>query len=374
MGAIDPALGALRLVGELLGMAATASSNGLAKATGVSHLDAPADFSLLERAEEMLSAARTIDEVKSIRDKGVAAAAYVRKARLGVQNFNHCYEIILRAERRAGAMLKAMGGGVNGGDRKSVGKNPTDFDSIAPSDERKRFYRLESIPEKDFKRHITEATTRGERLAMSGVLKLAKKNEKQEAIEIRTEAAVSHGVVKDLSGLVSSGAKFGTIYADPPWAYSNKATRSNVDSEYAKTMTVDEICAEPVSQLAAEKCHLHLWTTNAFLFEAKRVLESWGFEYKSCFIWVKPQMGIGNYWRVSHEFMLLGVKGGLTFLDHAQKSWMQFDRTKHSRKPKEIREIIEKVSPGPYLEMYGRQLLNEKWTVYGNEVEEPGLF
>lgn len=355
-------------------MAATASSNGLAKATGVSHLDAPADFSLLERAEEMLSAARTIDEVKSIRDKGAAAAAYVRKARLGVKNYNYCYEIILRAERKAGQMLRALGGGEHGGDRKSSDKSQLDLDTIASKEDRSRFYRLESIPEREFKKHIEAATASGEKVAMSSVLKLAKKSEKQSAVESRSEAAINHGVISSLSELVAIGAKFGTIYADPPWTYSNKGTRSNVEDEYKSTMTLDEICAEPVAELAAEKCHLHLWTTNAFLWDAKRVMDSWGFEYKSCFIWVKPQMGIGNYWRVSHEFMLLGVKGGLTFLDHSQKSWMEFDRTKHSRKPKEIREIIEKVSPGPYLEMYGRQLLNEKWTVYGNEVEESGLF
>lgn len=179
----------------------------------------------------------------------------------------------------------------------------------------------------------------------------------------------SHGIVTSLHELIDAGAKFSAIYADPPWAYSNKATRSAVEDVYKSTMTVDEICAEPVSQLATERCHLHLWTTNAFLFEARRVLEAWGFEYKSCFVWVKSQMGIGNYWRVSHEFMLLGVRGGMTFLDRGQKSWIEQPRTKHSRKPDEVRKIIEKVSPGPYLEMYGRQLPYGEWTVYGNEVE-----
>lgn len=186
--------------------------------------------------------------------------------------------------------------------------------------------------------------------------------------------AKSHGLVTDLQTLVDSEAKFPTIYADPPWQYSNKATRSAVDGDndaaYKSTMTVDEICAEPVSQLVTDKAHLHLWTTNAFLFEAKRVIEAWGFEYKSCFVWVKPQLGIGNYWRVSHEFMLLGVRGGMRFRDRSMKSWMELDRVGHSIKPRQVREAVEKVSPGPYLEMYGRDALPEPWTVYGNEIRE----
>lgn len=204
--------------------------------------------------------------------------------------------------------------------------------------------------------------------------KAVQNQERENAVESRAATAKSLGVVSDLSTLVAAGIQFGTIYADPPWAYGNTATRANVKGKYAKTMTVEEICAEPVAQLVGEKAHLHLWTTNGFLFDARRVLEAWGFEYKSCFVWVKPQMGIGNYWRVSHEFMLLGVKGGLTFLDRGQMSWLRADRTKHSQKPHEVRRIVEKTSPGPYLEMYGRHLLDGAWTVYGNEVEESGLF
>lgn len=190
------------------------------------------------------------------------------------------------------------------------------------------------------------------------------------------QEAVSHGIITDLNELVSAGAKFGAIYADPPWSYDNKATRSAVagtqerhrDCAYKSTMTVDEICAEPVGALAEERSHLHLWTTNAFLFDAKRVMDAWGFEYKSCFVWAKTQMGIGNYWRVSHEFMLLGVRGGLRFADKSLKSWAEFPRTKHSRKPREVRDMVERASPGPYLEMYGREALDAPWTVYGNEV------
>lgn len=177
------------------------------------------------------------------------------------------------------------------------------------------------------------------------------------------------GEVTNLCELVSAGCSFRSVYADPPWPYENTASRAAAENHYA-TMSVRAICDEPVKQLAATDAHLHLWTTNAFLREAFDVIAAWGFEFKSCLVWVKPEIGMGNYWRVSHEFLLLGVRGDLTFRDRTKRSWIEAHRTAHSRKPGIIREFIEQVSPGPYLELYGREELpNSSWTVYGNQVE-----
>lgn len=167
--------------------------------------------------------------------------------------------------------------------------------------------------------------------------------------------------------LASFPEKFATVYADPPWQYGNQGTRGATGDHYSG-MTVDEICALPVSGLVADNAHLHLWTTNAFLFEARRVLEAWGFEYKSCFIWVKPQIGMGNYWRVSHEFLLFGIRGSLPFADKSLRSWGEFRRSQHSQKPEYIRDLIHKASPGPRLELFARRPV-EGWTCWGNEIE-----
>lgn len=176
-------------------------------------------------------------------------------------------------------------------------------------------------------------------------------------------------VVDRLDTLVAAGRKFRTIYADPPWSYGKTVGRAAASRHYG-TMSLKAICAEPVAQLAEDGAHLHLWTTNGFLREAFEVIEAWGFRYKSCLVWVKPQLGTGNYWRVSHEFLLLGVRGNLTFADRSQRSWVEAARTEHSRKPSIVRNMIEKVSPPPYLEMYGREEIHKPdWTVYGNQVE-----
>lgn len=170
----------------------------------------------------------------------------------------------------------------------------------------------------------------------------------------------------DLYALIELGQKFSTIYADPPWKYGNQATRAATSNHYG-TMTIEDLKTLPIPQLVSEDAHLHLWTTNAFLFEAKEIMEAWGFQYKSCFVWVKPQMGIGNYWRVSHEFMLFGLRGKCPFLHKGQMSWQKIDRTKHSKKPEEIATTITKVSPGPFLELFGRQV-RPGWVVWGNEI------
>jgi N6-adenosine-specific RNA methylase IME4 len=170
-----------------------------------------------------------------------------------------------------------------------------------------------------------------------------------------------------------AGLKFGTIYADPPWQYGNQATRASTDNHYS-TMTIDDLCAMPIEQFAADDAHLHLWTTNAFLRDAYDVMKAWGFEYRSCFVWCKPQMGIGNYWRVSHEFLLLGIRGNAKrFNDHGLMSWAEIDREKHSAKPQQVRRMIEKASPGPYLELFGREVVGG-WTVFGNQVDDSVLF
>jgi N6-adenosine-specific RNA methylase IME4 len=173
---------------------------------------------------------------------------------------------------------------------------------------------------------------------------------------------------EDLSALLLSGRKFGCIYADPPWLYDNQGTRAATGNHY-KGLTVDELCKLPIRELAAADAHLHLWTTNGFLFEAPKIFEAWGFEFRSTFAWVKPQIGIGNYWRNSHELLLTAIRGDAKrFNDHSMSSWLQCNRGEHSSKPEQVRSMLQKASNGPYLELFGR-LPAEGWTVWGNQIE-----
>ena len=173
-------------------------------------------------------------------------------------------------------------------------------------------------------------------------------------------------IISSLQAIMTSGRKFATIYADPPWPYQNRGTRAAAEKHYP-TMTLDQIADLSVADLAQDNAHLHLWTTNAFLFAAQQIMVAWGFEYKSCFVWVKPEMGIGNYWRVSHEFLLFGLRGKCPFNDRGILSWLEIPRGPHSAKPEQIRALIERVSPPPRIELFGRRSA-EGWTVVGNEI------
>ena len=310
------------------------------------------------KAKNELVLATSIDEVKDIRNKAEALRAYAKQAGESLDMQNQCAEIKIRAERRAGELIP---------EQITVGTKSHDVtlsDLDISNKQSSRWQAIASVSEDDFEGHIAKTKGSKNELTSIGVYKLAKKARIYQANEKTTSEACA---VSDLHALIESGQKFGTIYADPPWAYSNQATRASTDNHYS-TMSPDEIAELPIAELSPEKAHLHLWTTNAFLFECPAILEKWGFEYKGIFLWVKPQIGMGNYWRVSHEFMVLGVKGSLTFRDKSQPSWIEHQRTQHSVKPEKVAEIIEKTSPGPYLELFGR-CTRPGWVTWGNEIE-----
>ena len=306
-----------------------------------------------------------LGDLKKIRDQALALQSYTRAQGLSSELQAKAAGIRVDAEARIGELLRERVSDEHAGPGRGK-KNPVAQPTGFSDDERRRFRALARLSEAT--RETLKAQL-GDELTPTGILRLAHGQEKHERAEsIRANVVSGPDVVSDLEELANTGAKFSTVYADPPWAYGNQGTRAATDSHYV-TMSVVEIAALPVKEVMLDSGHLHLWTTNAFLFDAKTVLEAWGFEYRSCFVWVKPQMGIGNYWRVSHEFLILGVRGGArTFKDKSLMSWMALDRTDHSRKPEPVRMMIERASPGPYLELFGRRPV-EGWSVMGNEIE-----
>ncbi len=319
----------------------------------------------IDTAKKEILAAESLVKVKDLWNKAEA----VRQLGQAAKDHNlitYANEFKLRCERRLGEMLRGMkdGGELKTGAAAHKCREATTLTDYGISrDISSRAQKIASVPEEEFEAVIAQVKDGERELTRKAVEKLLKRADKQPEYKEQTAAGCT---VDDLYSLV--GAKtFSTIYADPPWLYGNQGTRAATGNHYSG-MTVSEIAALPIKQLAAENAHLHLWTTNAFLFDCKAIMEAWGFEYKSCYVWVKPQMGIGNYWRVSHEFMLFGIRGKCPFADRGQKSWGEFDRTKHSAKPERIREIIQRTSPGPYLELFGRRPA-DGWVVWGNEVE-----
>lgn len=158
---------------------------------------------------------------------------------------------------------------------------------------------------------------------------------------------------------------FGCIYADPPWQYNNTGTRGAAKNHYP-TMALDEIKALPVKNLVADRALLWLWVTDAFMKASFDIIEAWGFEFKAHFVWHKNVFGTGNYLRRSTELMLLCSRGGQVTLTTDQDNYLYAKRAQHSAKPEAVRAIVERNSPGPRLELFGRARQSE-WTVFGNE-------
>lgn len=177
------------------------------------------------------------------------------------------------------------------------------------------------------------------------------------------------------------GRKFATILADPPWRFTNRTGKVAPEhrrlSRY-ETMTLDEICALPVEGIAASTAHLYLWTPNALLPDALRVMEAWGFTYKSNIIWHKIRKdggsdgrGVGFYFRNVTEMMLFGVRGknARTLAPgRSQVNYLSTRKREHSRKPDEQYPIIQSCSPGPYLELFARGE-RKGWSTWGNQAD-----
>lgn len=327
----------------------------------------PRDLVALSKARQHLAVCTSIDEVKDIRDKAEAVRAYAKKAGMSLDVQNSAATVKLLAERRAGELLRGMEKHEGGrpSENRSHGETGLRLSDLGlTKTQSHRWQTIAELSENEIEAFSAEASKAHKELTSGKVYKVAKQRKAKEKVNGH---AVLEGVVDDLNMLISEGKSFTTIYADPPWRYGNQGTRAATDNHY-DTMTVAQICAEPVVKLATDDARLFLWTTTSFLRESFDVIDAWGFEYKSQVIWCKPQMGIGNYCRVSHEILMIAAKKGpWDERDKNIKSWLVEPRGKHSKKPDAFRRIVERLSPGPYLEMYGREA-KDGWTTYGNQV------
>lgn len=159
--------------------------------------------------------------------------------------------------------------------------------------------------------------------------------------------------------------QYRAILADPPWQLGQ--TGSLGAQRHYPLMTVRAMCRLDVERLAADDAHLWLWVTNASLFAGREVMEAWGFTYRSILTWVKPVFGLGQYLRTASEHLLLGTRGKAPILFRSQPSWLFAPRQAHSHKPEEQYAVIERCSPGPYLELFARRK-RPGWHVWGNEI------
>ena len=167
--------------------------------------------------------------------------------------------------------------------------------------------------------------------------------------------------------------KYRVVYADPPWPYYGGpmfGSTPEVCRQYP-TMSLEEICALPVEEIAEDDAVLFLWVTSPKLFEAGPVIDAWGFEYKTSMVWDKQRPGFGYYVSIRHEFLLLATRGSCRpDIPELVGSVVSIQRNGHSEKPPEFRQLIDRLyTHGNRIELFARQSA-PGWDAWGNEVLE----
>lgn len=181
-----------------------------------------------------------------------------------------------------------------------------------------------------------------------------------------------------------------TIVADPPWAYpegwpvsSSPTAQNAMAAKRAGTvfepnrrtpmaysaMDLEAIKSLPVSRLAADAAHLYLWTTNRYLRDAFGVVDSWGFRFAQMLVWAKTPMGKGpgGAFAQNAEYVLFCRRGTLRHLDKQDTVWFNWPRTaRHSAKPDAFLDLVERVSPGPRVELFARRA-RFGWDYWGDQ-------
>jgi len=317
----------------------------------------------IDDALRALAEARAPEQLISLANTAETLRRYAQRARLGLAAQNRCAELRLRAERKLGDFLMTTAR-LHGRPKSVPQANTLPRLSDLGINDRKlshRAQRLSEISNVEFERYLKNAREREWEITTRQLLYLCER--RQAARKNRQQIVGGH--ISDLVEFAQAGKRMGTILIDPPWPTLNALL------PYL-SITLDELQNLPIPALAAERCHLHMWATaNNFVFDAKEVIESWGFRVVGNFVWVKPQLGRGNYWRQSHEILLTAVRGeDDRFDDLGLRSWIAAPRGRHSEKPEAIHELLERASPGPRLEIYARHT-RRGWYSWGHAIAEP---
>jgi N6-adenosine-specific RNA methylase IME4 len=188
------------------------------------------------------------------------------------------------------------------------------------------------------------------------------------ARRIYAEREATERANADPPDLSEIGETFPVLYADPPWRYEHVKTNSRAIENQYPTMDHGALCALPVP--ADDDSVLLLWATAPKLAEALDLVDAWGFEYRTCLVWVKDKIGMGYYARQRHELLLVGARGALAVPVPSRRpdSVIEAPRGAHSAKP-DLYELIDRMWPGlRKLELFARRSVERSWwSTWGND-------
>jgi len=313
---------------------------------------------IFTRAAQMLAEADTIQKTKELKDLALTARDWAIRKGLGEEAVRYAQSYALMAERKMGEMLKATERAKGGQPyQKSTGntsepvRQPTLADLGLTKKESSRAQFIADLPEDVFEEIESGNITAHE------AIKQIKIKKREEEIKKQKEE-IEAGAIELPQG------KYEVIVIDPPWNYG-----SSYDPEaFRGTTDYPEMTHKELKTLdipAANNCVLFLWTTHKFIWDAKELLDLWGFEYRSILVWDKGKMGIGKLLRLQCEFCLIGIKGHPVFdNDGTHRDIIREERREHSRKPDAFYEMVDALCIGRKLDMFGREKRNG-WDIFG---------
>ena len=314
----------------------------------------------LERASSALSQATTDFERITLRDTAQAAqaAAAVLKRR---DIESRASVLVARAER---AIAKANPPRPRGRPAKGEEKYDSGVAFSEPPVPERQMQRIRSahrgLTDAQFDDVLRQAQASQEAVSRKTLRKLSRDAQRNE----RREAHRSTLTPQALPRL-----KYGLILADPPYRYEQAPSQERRVEQHYPTLSDREICDLAVPSLCAESAVLLLWATNPRLPTALKVMQAWGFTYKTNLAWVKPQVGMGFWLRGRHELLLLGVRGNFPApeMGTQPESVLEAPRGRHSEKPEAVYELAESLFPGmARIELFARET-RTGWHTWGNE-------
>lgn len=315
-----------------------------------------------------LEKARTVPEAKLVRDQAKALGDYLRQQRHSFDCQQMAAELKLRAEYKLGELIPKQFPHGDPGERKANGCiNPrsravTLGESGISRMQSSRWQLLRTLPVSRLNGYIEESINRRKEITTNTLLKEAKRAKAIRARKLSKPAQVD------------SIGPFDLIVADPPWLYEHCGVRNwGVENHYPPASLARIRSHKPD---ASKNSILLLWATAPKLEEALQVMTAWGFKYRTCAVWDKELTGMGYWWRVQHELLLLGTRGKPRATPESERipSLFRSRRGKHSVKPVAVMEWIERAFPHlSKLEMYCRSP-RPGWAAWGNEVETTGPY
>ena len=313
-------------------------------------------MAIFDQGSKLLAEATTIQQNKKLKTLGITAAEWARRKGMGDEAVSLARAFAFDAERQMGRLLEKSkrrtrahetGGGSKGSRRAPLLGAPLTLEELGiTKKESSAAQKLASLPKRVYKQVRDGLASRTE----------AFRNLRRDQVQ-REVAAMPEG-------------KYRVFYADPPWKYGDQLTENYGGTKFHyPSMTITDLCAMPIKDLAFDDAVLFIWVTSPILPECFAVIEAWGFKYKASFVWDKVRHNMGHYNSVRHEFLLICTRGScLPDSNKLTDSVQSIERTtKHSQKPERFREIIDEMySTGRRLELFARMEI-EGWSHWGNE-------